>query len=191
MKDLRPMLGRLGLRFLPLAAVATALALTTYGAVQQSLRGPADDPQIAMAEDAAAALAAGQAMAQVVPAVRAVPIARSVAPFVIAYGEDRQTKAATGTFDGVAPLPPAGVFAYAKEHGEDRLTWMPRPDVRLATVVVHYDGQGGSGYVLAARSLREVEARIDRLGKLVALGWMTSLLAGAAALALAERLRRA
>ena len=45
--------------WLPLAAVTTLLCGLIYLAVQQSLRWGANDPQIQMAEDAAAALAAG------------------------------------------------------------------------------------------------------------------------------------
>ncbi|HTM68552.1 MAG TPA: hypothetical protein VL426_04585 [Candidatus Binatia bacterium] len=176
-----PALARRALPFAPLFAVVTVLALTTYVALQQSLRISANDPQIAVAEDAAAALAAGQPLSQVVPPARAVRAEASVAPFVVVYGEDRQPRTTTGTLAGATPVPPKGVFDYAKEHGEDRVTWAPRDGVRLAAVVVHYGAESGSGYVLAARSLREVEDRIENLGRLVALGWLAAVVCGAVA----------
>ncbi|HTK05376.1 MAG TPA: hypothetical protein VL500_07345 [Candidatus Eisenbacteria bacterium] len=188
---LRPAVEKLAWEWLPFAAVATVLSLTLCVALQQVLRASADDPQIGMAQDAAAALALGQPVSQVVPAVRAVAIARSTSPFIIVYGDDRQPRTATGTLDGVTPVPPKGVFDYAAAHGEDRLTWQPRPDVRLATVLVRYGSASGSGYVLAARSLREVELRKENVGRLVAFGWAASLVAAAAALALAGRRRQA
>lgn len=166
---------------LPLLAAACALSLTTYVGLQQAVRMGANEPQIAMAEDAAAALAQGQALAQVVPPVRAVPAARSAAPFVVVYGEDRQPRAATGTIDGATPVLPGGVFDAAKARGEHRVTWAPRPELRFAAVVVHYAAADGSGYVLAARSLRETEARIKDLGRIVALGWLATVVAAAAA----------
>ncbi len=50
----------------------------------------------------------------------------------------------------------------ASRVGEDRITWQPEPGIRSAVVVVHYTG-ATPGYVMAGRSLREVEWRIDRL----------------------------
>jgi hypothetical protein len=53
--------------WLPLAAVTTLLCGLVYLAVQQSLRQGANDPQIQMAEDAAAALVAGSTPESVLP----------------------------------------------------------------------------------------------------------------------------
>jgi hypothetical protein len=54
------------------------------------------------------------------------------------------------------------------------VTWQPEPSVRIASVVVAYGG-AQPGFVLAGRSLRESEVRVDRLTSLLAAGWLASL----------------
>lgn len=53
----------------------------------------------------------------------------------------------------------------AAREGGNRVTWQPSPDVRIALVVVPVRGHPDL-VVLAGRSLREVEARVDRIGKM-------------------------
>lgn len=55
-----------------------------------------------------------------------------------------------------------GVLDYMRQHGEERVTWQPEKGVRMATVVVRYD----KGFVLAGRSMREVEIRISNIEKI-------------------------
>ncbi len=164
----------------------TLLAGLAYGAVQQMLGQGADDPQIQMAEDAAAALTAGQTPESVVPAGRT-DIAQSLAPYLVLYDAGGQALSGSGMLHGRLPTLPAGVFRYARENGVDRVTWLPEPGVRSATVVVPYGG-GHPGYVLAGRSLRETERRIDDLGNLMAGGWFGTLIATLAVVAVTESL---
>jgi len=144
-------------RWLPIAILATAMSGLAYGLAQQVLRQSANDPQVQMAEDAAAALAAGAAVSEVMPATQ-VDIGASLAPFLIIYNESGQILAASGALHGQRPVLPKGVLDYTRSRGEDRVTWQPEAAVRMAAVVVHYGGQN-PGFVLAARSLREVEQR--------------------------------
>ena len=65
-------------------------------------------------------------------------------------------------------------------HGQDRITWQPRTGVRQAIVAVYFHGRK-TGYVVAGRSLREVEKRVDDLGLIVAAAWLVTLLATLAA----------
>ena len=53
--------------WVPIAVALTGLCGVVYGSVQQDLRQGANDPQIQMAEDAAASLAAGAVPNSVVP----------------------------------------------------------------------------------------------------------------------------
>ncbi len=62
--------------WIPFAVVLTAVALMVYAAVQQVYRSSANDPQIQMAEDTAARLAAG-ASPETVVAGEPVDMARS------------------------------------------------------------------------------------------------------------------
>lgn len=161
-------------QFITLSMVLTLACGICYVAVQQTLRQSANDPQIQMAEDAAAALARGEAPETICESSKKIDMARSLAPFLIIFDENGHSVVSTVQLSGQTPVPPAGVFPYAKTHGENRVTWQPRPGVRNATVIVHYAGQK-SGFVLAGRSLRKVEARVSAIGHLIATGWAVSL----------------
>lgn len=52
---------------------------------------------------------------------------------------------------------------------------MLEPGVRSAAVVVSVSG-GQGGFVLAGRSLREVEKRVDQLTQQVGAAWLASML---------------
>lgn len=159
-------------RWLPLAVALVVMAGLIYTAVQQDLRQSANDPQIQMAEDTARSLEQGQPFRPPTPS--RVDMATSLAPWTIVYDENGRPVASTAVLDGSVPTPPAGVFAYARQHGEDRLTWQPRPGVRSATVMVHFGG-ADPGFVLAGRSLRELERRSDQVLLLAGLGCLAAL----------------
>jgi hypothetical protein len=159
-------------RWLPLAVALVVMAGLIYTAVQQDLRQSANDPQIQIAEDTARSLEHGQAFQPPTPGQ--VDMATSLAPWAIVYDENGRPLVSTAVLDGGIPTPPAGVFAYTRQHGEDRLTWQPRPGVRSATVMVHFGG-ASPGFVMAGRSLREVEQRSDQALLLAGLGCLAAL----------------
>jgi len=178
------------LKWLPMALVVTALCGVVYMAVFQNIRQSANDPQIQLAEGAAALLASG-APAQTALPPNKVDIANSLAPYLVVYDETGQAIASSAQLDGTAPAIPAGVFAYTRDHSEDRLTWQPREGVRSAIVVTHFRG-AASGFVVAGRSLREVERQEDNLMLIVGAAWLASLgatLAASVALVLMQAWR--
>jgi hypothetical protein len=160
--------------YLPLALVITALCALAYLLSQQMLRLGANEPQIQMAQDAAARLTAGEAPDSVVPA-GTLDVGRSLAPFTIAYDEQGNVLAATGLLRGQPPALPPGVLDYVRHKGEDRISWQPEPGVRYAAVVERVSG-AHPGFVLAARSLRETEDRIDVMGQLALAAWLATML---------------
>lgn len=167
-------------QWLPIAVVATLLTGLAYVVGQQVLRQSANDPQVQMAEDAAAALSAGQSPQAVAPQT-VVDMARSLAPYLIVYGDDGRVLAASAQLNGQAPPPPpAGVFEYVREHGLERVTWQPRSDVRVAAIVIRYSGTT-SGFVVAGRSLREVERRTSSLFRLSMVALAVTLFVSAVA----------
>src|SRR5450759_2652178 len=97
--------------WLPLAVVTTLLCGLVYLAVQQSLRWGANDPQIQMAEDAAATLAAGGTPESVLPTAL-VEISTSLAPFMVIYSAAGESLASSGLLHGAVPILPTGGFAY-------------------------------------------------------------------------------
>jgi len=163
------------LGWLPLAVAVSALCLLIYVAVQQNFRQNANDPQIQMAEDAAARLEAG-GQAQAVVGSAKVDIARSLAPFLIVYDDAGQVVASSAQLDGQTPDLPPGVLDAARRAGEDRISWQPQQGVRSATVI---ERVGGSkpGFVLAGRSLREVEERESQLTSEVFWAWLAAIVA--------------
>jgi hypothetical protein len=158
-----------------MAVVSTLLCGLVYLAVQQSLRWGANDPQIQMAEDAAAVLTGGQQPESVLPANH-VELSTSLAPFMVIYDNTGQPLASTGYLNDSFPLLPVGVFEYTSQNDEDRITWQPAPGVRMAAVVVKYNSTE-PGFVLAARSLREVEQREDQVEKISGFVWVVTLVA--------------
>ena len=71
-------------------------------------------------------------------------------------------------------LMPSGVFDYTRQNKEDRVSWQPETGVRIAAVVVAYGG-AQPGFVLAGRSLREVEARESQIEQITGIAWLATL----------------
>jgi hypothetical protein len=171
---------------LPLAVVATVLAGAAFTIGQQIVRQGANDPQVQMAEDAAARLQAGAGASEVLPPLET-DMATSLAPWVLVYGPDRKPVAGSARLDGKVAEYPTSVFDNAPAGGRrDEVTWQPRGGVRAATVVVGFKG----GWVVAGRSLRLVEERADGLAALAIAGWLAALAGSAVAVVAAGFLAR-
>jgi hypothetical protein len=177
---------RIVLRWLQLAALATGFALLVYLVSQQIWRHQANDPQIQMAEDAAAMLSLGRGPETVVPA-SAVDIGASLAPFTTVFDDGGRIVASSGQLHGQPRSIPAGVLDEVRRRGESRVTWQPEPGVRLATVVLRYSGSPG-GFVLVGRSLRETEQRVGQFQQLIGLAWAAILVGLLVVVAATERL---
>jgi hypothetical protein len=168
--------------WLLMAAVWSGATFALLLVEHQSLRLQANDPQVQLAEDAAARLAAGAAPMAVLPPGDEVEIARSLAPFLVVYDAAGAPIAGSGKLHGALPKLPGGVLEHARAQGGHRLSWQPEAGVRQALVVVPVRN-GGAGFVVAGRSLREVEARKRQVQEFLALLWAAGL-AGLALLAL-------
>jgi hypothetical protein len=158
--------------WLPLAVVVSAFCALAYMTVQQSLRQGANDPQIQMAKDAAAALDNGASLEAVVPKQR-VEFSTSLAPFLLVYDANGKALAASGVLDGQVPDYPMGALEAARQSGENRVTWQPQGGVRIASVAVPFK----DGTVVAGRSLREVEKREAQTQTIAFAVWVLTLVA--------------
>jgi hypothetical protein len=147
--------------WLPLALISTAVCFLVFISIQQTNRQDANDPQVQLTQDAAAALSNGETFGSLFPGKR-VDIKISLAPFVIVYDSAGKPIAGSGLLSGALPEIPFGVLENAKLNGENRVTWQPETDVRIASVVVPIKTPG-SGFVVAGRSLREVETRVNEI----------------------------
>lgn len=165
---------------LVLAGISTVLALFLYAIPQQVLRQGADDPQLQLAGDLAVKLEQGVAPADAVPADQ-VDMAHSLAPFVIVYDDTGVPIASQAQLNGKAPAPPSGVFDHVRQHHDYRFSWQPvrGPDngVRMAAVVLRVEHltTGGAGFVLAGRSLVQVEAREAHVKQLAGIAWIAMM----------------
>jgi hypothetical protein len=157
-------------KFLGTVVILVIIFVSMHTVVQQALRLSANDPQIQMAEDAATALNRGQAPDTIIGSQK-VDLGTSLAPAIVIYGSDQKALAGNGYFQGSLPTLPAGLLDYVHAHGQDRFTWQPSSGVRQAAVVTPYD----HGYVLATRSLREVEVREHQSLALAFVGGILSL----------------
>ena len=159
--------------YLVVLIVITCIFGAIYVSVQQNYRQSANDPQIQLSEDIARELSIG--LIPLYPPYLQTNVQKSLSAFVIVYNEDLQVITSTADISNIQN-PPKGVFDFAKTHEQNRLTWQPNSNLRLATVVTHFSGKT-SGYVLATRSLLEVEKRVDQLTEYLAAAWMVTLFA--------------
>ncbi len=157
--------------FALILAAVTVVYGTIYAATQQVYRQLANDPQIQVAEDTAAALDAGKDASTLIDSTK-VDLQKSQASFVIIYDANHNPLATSAVLSGDIPTPQVGVFDHAKTSGENRVTWQPQSDVRIAAVVRPFK----DGYVLAGRSLRANEERTTQLTQIVGLSWFVTVL---------------
>ena len=161
-------------RYIPFALVVVVLTImfgTAYGIGQQILRLNANDPQIQLAHEVAMQLDQGTKAEDVVGAYK-VNISQSLASFVVIYDKKGNPVAGTGYLEGARPKIPIGVLKAAENHNDNRVTWQPNNDVRIASVSV----AAKNYYVLAGRSLREVENREQEILQIALSGWVAALL---------------
>ena len=162
--------------WLTIAALSFIFILFTYIEVQQVLRIGANELPLQIAEDYAATLANSVPPASIVPN-GVIDVAKSLTPFVIIFDDKGTPVASSVQLNGKTPIPPAGVFEYARAHGKNRLTWEPQPGIRIAAIIIHYTtSQTSGGFVLGGKSLREIENRDKNAFRLALLAWLGTLL---------------
>lgn len=174
--------------FITLPIIITLIFGTIYATSQQVLRQSANDPQIQMAQDTASALESGKEAHSLIPSSE-VDISKSLAPYIIIYDKDGQAMESSAVLDGKIPVVPKGVFDYVRSSGEDRFTWEPKDGVRSAVVVTSYKGVN-SGFVLAGRSLREIEIRENKIMLIAGIGWVITIGVSLVSIFLKNKLER-
>jgi hypothetical protein len=142
--------------WLPLTFVIVCSGFLSYVLVQQTLRQDANDPQIQIAEDVATILDGGRTPDSLIAGIK-INIDKSLSTFLIIYDKDGKQLAESAQFNNKPIDVPIGVLKDIKTGNQNRVTWEPSKGIRSAIVVVKYSG----GYVVAGRSMREVEIRED------------------------------
>ncbi len=161
--------------WLPLAAGIVIMSGLVYGAVQQNYRQNANDPQIQIAQDIAAAITQGAPASSIVPPTGTTEVNDTLSPFVMIFDDSGKLIGSSAILDGKNPNYPKSVLDAVKKSGRDaRVTWQPKAGVRMATVVTRFTGKD-SGYIVAGRSLKEVENRISQLTLMTAMATALAL----------------
>jgi hypothetical protein len=154
------------------AFLVTVVIGSIYAGVQQSYRQGADDPQIQLAEDLAGVINSGHGPDELVGADR-LDITASLAPFALFYDKNGEPTAGSGQIDGQLPKLPSGVIDFARNNNENRVTWQPKDNTRIALVIRKINDD--KGFVAVGRSLREVEERVKLLGMMMVVAWAVAL----------------
>jgi hypothetical protein len=148
--------------------IVTIMTGLVYVNVQQVYRSNANDPQIQLANEINTNLKAGRSLEHLWP--DSIDIQSSLGVFASLYDEHGQPIRTSALLDGKIPQLPPGVFDFAKNQGEDRITWQPRAGVRMALVVIR-GNFSPVAYIAVGRSLKEVEVREQNLVKTTAICW--------------------
>lgn len=159
------------LAWIPLAVIVTMLSGMIFVVVQQSFRLSANDPQVQLIQDLTNELNNGQDIEQLDDSVK-VQVDKSLSPFVIVYDNTGKELKSSVTLDSVSPTLPNGVLDNVKSKGYSQFTWAPKKGVRIATIGMKYK----DGVIIVGKSLNEVDKRIDRIGKIVLIGWAATLI---------------
>ena len=146
--------------WLTFVGVSIILIGTAYAMVQQSTRLAANDLPMAAAQTAKHELESGSQPNDVIPAVKT-NLRSDSTVFLTITDNAEHVLASSATLDGQPSLPPAGTFAFTKDHGSDHFTWQPKDGVRLATYMMRYGTSPNDGFIVAGRSLKQAEDRIE------------------------------
>jgi hypothetical protein len=165
------------------AIILTLIFGTIYAAVQQNWRLGLNIDLAPMASTAIRDAGSGFSSTQIV----GVPVENNDGPFLIMYDRNGSVDLSGLTINHQPPQLPASVLKNLQTGGETRITWQPQPGYRYATVIKKYDG----GYVLAGRSLKDVETQEDKLAIVCVFAWLLAQLMLAATLVgTSSRVRR-
>jgi hypothetical protein len=168
------------------AAVTTIVCGLITVSVQQNYRMSLNDPQIEIAENIANDLTAGATPEQIVSQGKT-DLTKTLSPFVAIYNDQGQAVVSSALYNNAPPVPPSGTFETARARGEYRFSWQPAKGVREAIVLRHYVTDKTSGFVLAGRSMREVEQREQNLSIMALVAWLASLVVIAVAALLCRK----
>ena len=160
----------------PQAIIITILCGLLYISIQQILRQSANDPQIQMAEDYAAGISAGN-IQDSAAVDGSIDISRSLAPFIIIYNSAGKPIAGNARLNNKIPVVPGDFLQNAKENGQTRITWQPEKGIKIAAVIIPFAGKAKTGFVLAGRSLREVQMRTSKIDMFCVSTWFILLAA--------------
>lgn len=160
--------------WLAVAGAATLIIGVAYVMVQQATRLSADDAPLALAQTIKNNLENGSSPNDVIPA-QTINLRNNNNLFAVVTDSSQHVLASSASLDGQNPLPPKGVFAYTKVHGNDQFSWQPAAKVRLATYVLSYGKEPNDGFIITGQSLSQFEKRVNTYTQLAMAAWLAVL----------------
>lgn len=157
--------------WLVIVGVATILLIAIYALTLISTRLAANDQPIAQAQAVKNQLENGEQPSDAIPAVKT-DLRKDYSVFVTVTDSSEHVLATSATLDSQPSLPPAGTFAYTKDHGSDRFTWQPKDGVRLATYILRYGTAPNDGFIITGQSLKQADDRIRIYTWLTFAAWL-------------------
>jgi hypothetical protein len=127
-----------------------------------------------MAEDLKMALDEGTSPGVLVNPAYTLEISKSLSPFIIIADTNGKLLNTNATLNNMPPNLPKGLLHNVVNTKIQATTWQPQRGVRIASVLI-LAGPNKDKVVLAGRSLKRIEERIEVLGQLVLLAWLLSL----------------
>ncbi len=159
--------------FIVLTVLITLIFGSIYCVTHQIYRANANDPQVEVTNQVADVINQNVPLDAIVSEAEQIDMAQSLSLFVMIFDKDKKLIGSSAVIDGQTPTPSDQAFEVAKSSGDKRFTWEPKTGVKVAAVLKMV---GDKGYVLAGRSLKEVETRQAGLIKTLAIGWAASVL---------------
>jgi hypothetical protein len=164
----------LKLAFLPIIVIILTIA-TSFVLIQQNIRLNADEEISTLSDNIISAVEKNRAVLDNQPQDQLVDPTKSDLIFIQAYNDDNSIIFSTLGIDGnnQSKVPQSALDA-AKKNNRNNITWSPKKDIRLATVVQRFNGDK-PGYIVTGRSLKTSDAKVNNLGKTAAIGALASI----------------
>ncbi len=159
--------------FVALVALVSVLFISICYSARTVFRQQANDPQIEVTEQVAGIVRQGVPIDAIVSSAEQIDLNSSKALFVMIFDNERSLAGSSAQLNGEAPSVPSEVFDKTNEMGEYRFDFEPSENLKFAGVMKKIDD---SAYVLAGRSLSEMETRAAALEQPLWIGWIISVL---------------
>lgn len=158
--------------FVTLVLLITVIFGAIFGTGQQVLRGDSDYPQVEVVQQVQGIIEQGVPLDVIVNSEEAINLEESMSLFVMIFDKDKNLVSSSAKIGEQSPTPPSESFDIAKSKGENKFTWQPQDGVRLAAVLKPV---GDKAFVLAGKSLKETDKRVQTLGVFTLIGWAVSI----------------
>jgi hypothetical protein len=163
----------LRLAFLPIIIIVLTSA-TSFVLLQQNIRLSVDEEISTLSDNIVSAVEKNRAVLDNQPQDQLVDPTKSDLIFIQAYNDDNSIIFSTLGIDGNNQSKvPQNELDTAKKNNRNNITWSPKKDIRLATVIQRFNGEK-PGYIVTGRSLKTSDVKIYKLGRIAALSALAS-----------------